>query len=611
MTGDTGFDDVTIDLSERDHHWALDPTMHALSASALRRARSDDRDPAFCIETGRRLLLAELEFSEWVLRRVEKVDFVRDRTVTRRISIELSVRDDAPVFVDASGKHFWLVPLSVMCRRNLINLDLRDEHGESILIPGIRMTQQLDQSILLAAAATGPAMSAQTRELIRTVTVGRRDEVQHAVALIQGVSGPPPAQPNALMANSTFAAALERLRRNFTLYVFLAEEAGRHRLIRMSFDEPLNWTLTKPELNQVGPDVWDYEPLAHKLKFRTAAGLKSAFGISPKRVRFQVPGAENAASYHFEATAPHGLRIVKASLLAGRPNDPNELVGFDGIEGHAPTVGLHVIEVPNGSLCRAQLDLRVTSRGWLTTMMISCWVVFTVLLSVLLHERQRIDQTQATGVVVLLITISAGVATLIAQRDAGGLAARMMAPLRALGALTTSLPVVAAGFLVYASVDQSGWQEWARVLAFWVFAIVSFVIAVVSSFAWYHTWKDERADAGDSPWDMAGFMERRRSMAIDQNIGYPNAVHKLGFDTPALGIRSAEAYHWRYSWTDVKQRQAVDALRALARHDVRSATPVMSCHPFDSACGQSGRCPGKRLAPVTARSGDGAGPDDQ
>ena len=102
------------------------------------------------------MLLAQLEYSEWVLRRVEKVEFERDRSVSRRIAIELKVRTDAPVFVDADGEEFWLVPLSSMRRRTLVNLALRSENDEAITLPGIRLTQQLDQAMLLAAAAAQP-----------------------------------------------------------------------------------------------------------------------------------------------------------------------------------------------------------------------------------------------------------------------------------------------------------------------------------------------------------------------------------------------------------------------------------------------------------------------
>ena len=148
--------------------WHLDHTTLALAASAWQEALPD----AFCVEVGRRMLLAELEFNEWMLRRVDRVRFDSDRSISWESSIDLNVRADAPVFVDTEGKRQWLVPLSMMSRQTSVSLDLRDEHDEPIMIPGLRLAQQLDQSILLAAAAAGspsPVLTADS-ELRRYIT---------------------------------------------------------------------------------------------------------------------------------------------------------------------------------------------------------------------------------------------------------------------------------------------------------------------------------------------------------------------------------------------------------------------------------------------------------
>ena len=78
---------VSVYSDQDKLEWRLDPTVLSLheirmaatlaASAVLHRGRSKD---------------AELEFSEWVLRRVEKVQFEQDRSVSRRISIELTVR---------------------------------------------------------------------------------------------------------------------------------------------------------------------------------------------------------------------------------------------------------------------------------------------------------------------------------------------------------------------------------------------------------------------------------------------------------------------------------------------------------------------------------------
>src|SRR4051812_9268185 len=166
-----------LDLTTLDGaaEWHVDPMDDALRVSRLRRESPDPLPGPVPLEVGRRLLLAQLQFSDWVLRRVEKVDFQRDRAVTRQVSIQFLVREDAPVVVDDEGRRFWLVPLSLVHRRTVVNFALSDEQQRRIPLPGIRLQQRLDQSILLAAAAAEhPDLAGERslRDFVRDVVAG-------------------------------------------------------------------------------------------------------------------------------------------------------------------------------------------------------------------------------------------------------------------------------------------------------------------------------------------------------------------------------------------------------------------------------------------------------
>jgi len=573
--------------------WHLDPTDLALEASAWRQKLPD----AFCAEVGRRMLLAELEFSEWVLRRVEKVRFDSDRSVSRRSSIELNVRDDAPVFVDRGGSRYWLVPLSMMRRRTLVNLDLRDERNESIMMPGLRLAQQLDESILLAAAATSsPSLTAAGSELrgfVRSVIAGEKQQLIDCMYTFERRDGRPrPAYLSELADNPVFTNALYRLSRNFTLYVFLPLRAGRHRLLRMSFDEPTDWAYQVPSLERQ-PDGYRYEPGVKPVPWYERSHLAAAFGLSPTRIRFQVPAAENAASYHFEVTAPDGVQIVEASLLAGRPNDSKRHVSADHVGGHSPTVGLHAVEIPNGSLCRAQVDLGIPTRGWLTTMLTACWLIFAVLLSVAYHWLPAAldwSSDQVTNVVVLLISTSAGVATLVAQRDVGGVGARLVIRMRAIGAAATALPVIAAGLLTYGNLGASDAQLTADRRPIFALTGCSLLAALLISMAWLRSRLDERRkEVQRSPWDMTD--DACRPVIRD----YLDALREYQFDSAAVGIRSAEGWHERYAWDDETQKAAVAALQPTdERTDGDAAMPT--CLDLDTACALRAGCAARRAA---------------
>lgn len=594
-----------------DLQWEVDPTEWALQRSA---ESTDTRTlpPTFCPDLGRRLLLAQLEFPQWILRRVEKVRFERDWTVTRQVALDISIRRDAPRFRDSSNKEFWVVPLSSMRRRTLVNLDLRDESGTTMTMPGIRLTQQFDQAILTAAAATARPADAtevsdeQVRSFITTVVAGELPEVVKAMRSFSGKDAPVPPGLVPLKQSTLFSAALARLRHNFTLYTFLPVEQGRHRVLWMSFDEPNDWRYRISKLDPISDSgTYSYQAAIRLVPMLELRHIMAALALTPTRVRIQIPGAENAASYHCEVTAPPGLQIVKATLLAGRPNDQNARISTDHMEGYSSTVGLHAIEVPNGSLCRAQFDLRVPTHGWLNTMLVSCVAIFAVLCSVLFHWTMRqlewSDQ-QVTNVVLLLVTASGAVATFVAQRESGGIAARVVSGLRALGLVATSLPILAAGFLVYANhISQLAPNDASRVRgAMWVFTSVSFIVILFVLAAWIQSRRGARESMVlESPWDMTADNPTDQEDEDNRCEDYLDAVKYYKFDSTAVAIRSAEGWHLRYVWTDELQKSAVRTLRGMTTVDAPTGRPLV-CTSSPSYCTGDAGCPVQRDAADTA-----------
>jgi hypothetical protein len=574
-----------------DQHliWSYDPDDLLLEASTKKRDCNTLPEP-LCAEIGRRLLLAELEFGDWVVRRVESVRFERERSVSRRVSAQFIVRPDAPILKLSDGRCMYLVPLSMMRRRTLVNFKLEDENGGRLPMLGLRVAQQLDESLLLAAAATVSMKSAadpKVREFIKDVIAGEAERVETSVDNFLKR----PSEPlKFLTGKNLFNAVLNRLHRNFTLHVLLDVKEGTHRTLHMSFDEPTEWKYQRPELRELTgiPRGRRFETgLRVPIVMHFLVYMLAKLGLAPTRIRFQVPAAENTASYHFEATAPLGVRIVQASLLAGRPHEPTRRVSIDRIHGHTPTIGLHAVEIPNNSLCRVQLNLRVPSAGWLTHLVMSCLVIAGVLASVVLHSSELAkNQEQVTNVVVILITASAATATLVAQRDFHGLGASMVTHLRALGALSLALPIIAAGYLVYGiSVDQPVAPP-QRVLM--ILFAVSIILLVASALAWLLSWLAERNwKAQASPWDMTiqkkgiGGTEVQRRSKIPKN--YDVALKKLKFRAPAVVVQSAEGWHEIYTWTDRHQEQAKKDLEALGQILTRPAG-VVNCARLGTAC---------------------------
>jgi hypothetical protein len=618
--------------------WPVDPVDYALEASDGRRRRlSDGSDDVVCAEVGRRLLLAQFEFSRWVLRRVEKVSFASDRRVARRSSIEIRVPDHAPLLVGPEGNEstpgYWLVPLSVMRRRTLVGLDLRDESGTSLSMLGLRLTQKLDESLLRAAALLGGSAGAGSlppgvEAFICQVISGTRAEVKEAKQDYhrwqRAKAGGPAALkelPDGIGAlgpyfdNVLFAAVLERMWHNFTLYVLLPADGDRHRLLQLAFEEQVTWRFQKPRLappdyvqDRTRRDVLAYHPLQAWVNLKDAR--RELLGLRTTRIRLLTPSAENCASYHFEFTAPTGLGISHAALLAGRPNDQRQAgkprVSWDRVDNPGQYAGLHAVEIPNGSLCRAQVDLRIPSRGWLSTLMVSMWAILLAMVSVLYHARLVGEQgewtvAQVTNIVLLLVTVTAGAATYVAQHPSSDVVARLVSGLRIVGTAALTIPSIAVVLLVYLR-DEPDAEYQVPVQGFLgVLTLLSLFAVWSLTRAWVLTRRDERRPGRPSPWEMSSIDERSAPLpgilrdlflsspgpdadgdeggasAEDtsgdpgEDASFDSLVEQLGFDQKAIGVASAEGWHETFGWNDTRQGTVI---AMLGRDGKRGPTPT-------------------------------------
>jgi hypothetical protein len=294
------------------------------------------------------------------------------------------------------------------------------------------------------------------------------------------------------------------------------------------------------------------------------------------------------------------VRIEKATLIAGRPNEPDE-PSFDRIEGHSPIVGLHAVEVPNDSLCRVQVDLGLRARGWLTTMLVSSWVILAVLLIVGLTSfspapEPPLSEAQVADIVLILVTTAVGVSALLAQGEFVAVAARMFSWMRAVAVAAVTLPVIQAGVLVSRAEKRTGPTPDGRDLGVEVVIVVVAVaalIAFLTTVAWLRSLRSEQRDPVRSPWDMTRLDEvlpvRERSASRRGAAGrvaggmralpYARLVGQYRFGSAAVGVRSAEAWRERYRWSDADQLSAVKAVERSERWLSGSARDCGAARP--------------------------------
>ena len=223
---------------------------------------------------------------------------------------------------------------------------------------------------------------------------------------------------------------------------------------------------------------------------------------------------------------------------------------------------------------------------------------------------------QATNICVLLVSTSAGVAAILAQREVGGLAARLLVWMRALGLTAIALPVVMAAFLAYSSGKPTPAQVQWQHAASYVTTAIAGVIAVYITLVWvlskYAEWRVDAVDrqapphparrvdprgrirgwlarkVKDSPWDMTQpFRRTSKENAVNQariDEDFIKAVQEYKFNRPSIGIRSAEGWHEWYAATDESHQADIDAVARTVSQAEDSNDPKHSCSDFGSMC---------------------------
>ena len=255
--------------------------------------------------------------------RIEHVSFRDDRSVVRSVTIEFHVPEEAPVFRGDDGQHYSFVPLSVMRRKTLVNFEIRDHEDRPVAVPSLRQNQAITESLLLACAdavAEGHSdKSAESRreieDFVHRVVSGAQQELVEAYDSLE--SGREPEVVRRLAGNRTFKAILDRMADNFILWVMIPTDGPRRRVLKFSCDEPLYLHYRQPghkNGNSKSDDEVHTYGLGKKLGPWRLTVLRAALGLTPTRIRFPVPTAENAKRDR-EPGDPRDMRVPRPERL--------------------------------------------------------------------------------------------------------------------------------------------------------------------------------------------------------------------------------------------------------------------------------------------------------
>jgi len=514
----------------------------------------------------------------WINRRVEGITFVDERTVRRRVSVDLRVPDVAPILFSGEDAGRRILPVACMRRKSLLNFDLRDISNQSIPLLGLRETQAFTTAMLLGWAAArldlagGTDLDSECRRLLTKIVKGNHKE--HAAAWGQWTERAAPSASDGsgtshldvLRRDASFQPVFDRIARQFVLFVPVETVHGDQTIMKYAYDEPL--TLRYRMSGYTGRTESDeptYDELPKELSPFHPKQLWASVGWTPTRIRFPVPSAESCASFHVEVTAPPDSTISDASVLAGRPNvtrsdanqdeDPNGRshpfggISFDHVRGGFRNVDLHVADVPYGSLCRAQVHLSVPVSGWLattfSTMFASSLLVTGVTVWANSHQGRTADNTTHQAVAALLATFAIGLIALFSQPIRHKMAAKLLSGVRGM-AIATALIALTVGMAVDFRWEHS--PLWALTIVSWLLTVAIFGSLVASY------WNCRERRKIESPWEQVpeqpAEIAEPEPKADSPETLFEAWQRRYRFDKPAIRVASAEGSRRSFPWDD-------------------------------------------------------------
>ena len=595
------------------------------------------RELAGCELCGLTMLKLIIDSSAWVVRRVEHVAFLDECTVRRRVSIDYVAPEDAVTFCRPSGQQVRILPIAIMRRKSLVKFDFRDHDGHALPLLGVRQNQALTLAIIRACAAAAlheqeprQVIEPETGDFLDDVIAGDQTELWRAFKRMWDAEEDDD-QLKRLGTDKYFRTVLDRFADSFVLYGLHEEPFGERRLIKFSYDEPLTLRYAKSSYQPNKPNKpnkpngkaarENFEGTEYSMWSWTT--LCSAMGFTPTRIRFPVPAAELAGSFHFEISAPPEVSIVNAALLAGRPlPEPKEpeaaraepvqtdntpatpadgqkkrsatmkdrdrrRPSFDSISGGYPTVDLHVAGVPYGSRSRAQVEVEARVDGWFGTAVFASWLSSAILLFAWLARPQLgVGST-------LLASFAAGLAVLLVRQDPHRLVTRLLSKVRQLATFAAVLALAAA--VVMASNNPASAHGW--LLGLFLASLVptslisaSFLLALRRSLwgktkesPWEHHRPRHSKLESEDPELPAQLKDENRHetlarMMEDEKYPYDWAHRALKFSEPAIRVASSEGDRVRYLWDKAFARTFHRRL-----DDYREAVVARNSRPDESS----------------------------
>ena len=232
----------------------------------------------------------------WAERRTETVAILDDTALRRKLSVDFSLRRPTPPLLPAeegTPERLYCAPAFALPKApaNLMAFDLTDETGRSLHLIS-RMDNARISGVALCCMARRVLQAAQmdvptnlTDELDRIAQAGADEGEQRARRLQASPDQAYAEQTAVLQQDERFTWWLSTFAHSSIVAVLFRATKPRRKIIKLTFEQPIESELR----------------------------LRTSLGWDPYSVWVDSPLIE-ARTFHFEAEAPHGLRILEARL---------------------------------------------------------------------------------------------------------------------------------------------------------------------------------------------------------------------------------------------------------------------------------------------------------
>jgi hypothetical protein len=365
-------------------------------------ARDEWTFPDTSVGTDVFLLHAQIE--KWVLRRIEKVEFLDDRSVRRQVTIDVEL----PLHPPLSGDQYFL-PLALLTKQPLVGFDIWDESNTSLPILTRWENARIAWSMVVSVAEFG--LDATLDEaVVSDIFAIVSAEAWEAERLYNEFIESANPLKKTLTRDEDLRSLLLDLASNFVLMVPITFDAGARRIIKFSYVEPIEFERF----------TW-----------------RQRLGQEPAPIRFDLPAIDEGASFHFEAEAPEGLDIYEGEIvrLPGGSGGTEERLAYN--PERAQRMHLYPRDLPKNAAAEARIWLLPTAAGLIRASLIFCSGVFAMLL--VLYFRLPQASARAPS---LLLSVPGLIGLFLVRPTENRMATRMLFWFRAAVTFSGFLPFV-------------------------------------------------------------------------------------------------------------------------------------------------------------------------